>query len=73
MIKALTRISSDSDYMMKDAIWNFFLYIMKDTDFDKLHPYDKKLLNTEIKDLAHKANKLEDYRTWIKKRKRIKK
>ncbi|AUD63814.1 hypothetical protein BK010_09510 [Tenericutes bacterium MO-XQ] len=67
MIKALARISSDSDHMMKDAIWNFFLYIMKDTDFDKLHPYDKKLLNTEIKDLAHKANKLDAYKKWMKK------
>ncbi|AUD65838.1 hypothetical protein BK011_09120 [Tenericutes bacterium MZ-XQ] len=67
MIRALTRISSDSNYMMKDAIWNFFLYIMKDTDFDKLHVYDRKLLITEIKDLAHKANKLEAFKKWIKK------
>ena len=67
MIRALTRISSDSDHMMKDAIWNFFLYIMKDTEIDKLHPYDRKLLNIEIKDLAHKANKLDAYKVWIKK------
>ena len=67
MIRALTRISTDSDYMMKQTIWNFFLYIMKDTDISKLHPYDRKLLNTEIKDLAYKANKVEDYKSWIKK------
>lgn len=67
MVRALTRISTDSDYMMKQSIWNFFLYIMKDTDISKLHPYDRKLLNTEIKDLAYKANKVEDYKSWIKK------
>ena len=66
IIKALSRISSDSDYMMKNAIWNFFLYIMKDTDIHDLHPYDQKLLNIEIKDLAHKANKVEAYKTWMK-------
>lgn len=67
MIRALTRISCESDHMMKDALWNFFLYIMKDTDISKLHPYDKKLLNTEIKDLAYKANKVEAYKDWIRK------
>lgn len=65
IIKALSRISSDSDYMMKEAIWNFFLYIMKDTSINELHPYDRKLLNIEIKDLAHKALKMDAYKKWM--------
>ena len=36
MIRALTRISTDSDSMMKDAIWNFFLYLIKDIEPEKI-------------------------------------
>jgi hypothetical protein len=42
---------------------------MKDTNIHKLHSYVQKLLNIEIKDLAHKANKVEAYKMWIKEEK----
>lgn len=67
MIRALTRISTDSDSMMKDAIWNFFLYLIKDIEPEKLHPYDFNLIHIEVRELAHKCRKYEAYKELMEK------
>lgn len=67
MIRALTRISTDSDSMMKDAIWNFFLYLIKDIEPEKLHPYDFNLIHIEVRELAHKCRKYEAYKELMDK------
>ena len=62
MIKALTRISSDSDSYMKNAIWNFFLYLVKDIDAKNMHQYDFKLIHEEVRELAYKCHKQKAYK-----------
>lgn len=62
MIRALARISKDSDYIMKNSIWNFFLYLVKDINAKQMHEYDFNLINIEVRELALKCNKQKEYK-----------
>lgn len=69
MIKALTRISTDSDLVMRDAIWNFFLYLVKDINPNDMHPYDFNLIHVEGRELAHNCHKQKEYNALMDKTK----
>ncbi|MGM0495424.1 MAG: DUF2254 domain-containing protein [Bacillota bacterium] len=61
LIKALTRISKDSNYDMKNSLWKFAKYILKDFKLKELHEFDFREINYELKELAIKTNKYSEY------------
>lgn len=65
VLKALTRISSDSNYEMKKSLWKFALYTLKDINLKKLHEFDFREINFELKELAIKCGKTESYKELI--------
>ena len=66
IIRALSRISADSNLEMKNSLWDFSKYVLKDLDFKNMHKFDFNEVNYELKELAHKVNKLEEYRELVK-------
>ncbi|MFW5794431.1 MAG: DUF2254 domain-containing protein [Bacillota bacterium] len=65
IIKALTRISNDSNYDMKKSLWSFTKYILKEIKFKELHEFDFRKINYELKELAIKTNKISEYKDLI--------
>ncbi|MCF7924638.1 MAG: DUF2254 domain-containing protein [Candidatus Izimaplasma sp.] len=65
MIKAFTRISNDSNNDMKNSLWEFAKYILKDLNLKELHKFDFKEINYELKELAIKVNKHSEYKKLI--------
>lgn len=65
IIKALTRISSDSNLDMKDSLWKFATYILKDFDLKSMHEFDFHEVNYELKELAIKSRKFDEYKKLL--------
>ena len=65
LIRALTRISTDSNRDKKESLWNFALYIIKELDIPNMHPYDLREINYELKELAIKLSKVEEYKKML--------
>ncbi|MDD3128932.1 MAG: DUF2254 domain-containing protein [Candidatus Izemoplasmatales bacterium] len=65
LIRALTRIGSDSNIEMKKSLWDFAKYIIKDIDFRNIHKFDFNEINYELKELALVTKNAEDYKNII--------
>jgi uncharacterized membrane protein len=65
MLKAFSRIASDSNHDMKTSLWKFAKYIIKDLDLTKTHPLDFREVNIPLRDLAIECRKTDDYKSLI--------
>jgi uncharacterized membrane protein len=65
MLKAFSRIASDSNHDMRTSLWTFAKYIIKDYDLSKSHPLDFREVNIPLRDLAIECRKIDDYKSLI--------
>ncbi|MGE4572486.1 MAG: DUF2254 domain-containing protein [Candidatus Izemoplasmatales bacterium] len=65
LLKAFTRIAGQSNQDMKDSLWDFAEYVIKDIDIKQLHVFDSREVKIPLKDLAYQCRKLEKYKSMI--------
>jgi len=65
IIKAFIRIAKESNRDMKQSLWDFSHYVLKDIDFKKIHRFDYKEIVTHLKDLARECYKIEEFNEII--------
>ena len=65
LLKAFTRIASNSNHHMKVSLWNFAEYLLKDISIKEMHPLDQREIRIPLRDLFVQCHKSKEYKSLI--------